>query len=87
MQRFYVRYHLELIPNAVDLSTWRLSLEGNVERPLQLGFDELVKNFKAVSVAAVTTLPRRARNRRRPAADLLPRCTGAITGPRSNHTS
>ena len=26
---FYVRYHLDLIPNAVDLSTWRLSLEGN----------------------------------------------------------
>src|SRR5256886_9327601 len=50
---FYVRYHLELIPNAVDLSTWRLNLEGNVNRPLQLGFDELVKNFKAVSVAAV----------------------------------
>ena len=39
---FYVRYHLELIPNAIDLSTWRLSLEGNVERPLQLAFDELV---------------------------------------------
>ena len=49
---FYVRYHLDLIPNAVDLSTWRLSLEGNVERPLQLSFDELVKNLKAGSVVA-----------------------------------
>src|SRR5882724_3533777 len=47
---FYVRYHLDLIPNAVDLSTWRLSVEGNVERPLRLGFDELVKKYKAFSV-------------------------------------
>jgi len=28
------------------LSTWRLSVEGNVERPLQVGFEELVKSFK-----------------------------------------
>ena len=63
---FYVRYHLELIPNAVDLNTWRLSLEGNVERPLQLGFDELVKNFKAVSVAAVNQCSGNSRSRFQP---------------------
>src|SRR2546428_6958655 len=63
---FYVRYHLELIPNAVDLSTWRLSLEGNVERPLQLGFDELVKNFRAVSVAAVNQCSGNSRSRFQP---------------------
>src|SRR5258705_11916320 len=40
---FYVRYHLDLIPNAIDLSTWRLRVEGHVERPLQFGFDDLVK--------------------------------------------
>ncbi|OLD76872.1 MAG: twin-arginine translocation pathway signal protein [Candidatus Rokubacteria bacterium 13_1_20CM_4_70_14] len=63
---FYVRYHLDLIPNAVDLSTWRLSLEGNVERPLQIGFDELVKNFKAVSVAAVNQCSGNSRSRFQP---------------------
>jgi DMSO/TMAO reductase YedYZ molybdopterin-dependent catalytic subunit len=63
---FYVRYHLDLIPNALDLSTWRLSLEGNVERPLQLGFDELVKNFKAVSVAAVNQCSGNSRSRFQP---------------------
>jgi len=52
-----VRYHLDLIPNAVDLSTWRLSLEGNVERPLHLAFDELVENFKAVSSRPSISVP------------------------------
>src|SRR5438128_5701961 len=63
---FYVRYHLDLIPNAVDLSTWRLSLEGNVERPLQLRFDELVKNFKAVCVVAVNQCSGNSRSRFQP---------------------
>src|ERR1700752_5224381 len=50
---FYVRYHLDLIPNAVDLGTWRLSLEGNLERPIQFSFDDLVNKFTPASVAAV----------------------------------
>ena len=71
---FYVRYHLDLIPNAVDLSTWRLSLEGNVERPLHLAFDELVENFKAVSVAAVNQCSGNSRSR------FQPRVAGAQWG-------
>src|SRR5258707_5207647 len=71
---FYVRYHLDLIPNALDLSTWRLSLEGNVERPLHLAFDELVKNFKAVSVAAVNQCSGNSRSR------FQPRVAGAQRG-------
>jgi DMSO/TMAO reductase YedYZ molybdopterin-dependent catalytic subunit len=63
---FYVRYHLELIPNAVDLNTWRLSLEGNVARPLQISFDDLVKNFRPVSVAAVNQCSGNSRSRFQP---------------------
>jgi DMSO/TMAO reductase YedYZ molybdopterin-dependent catalytic subunit len=63
---FYVRYHLELIPNAVDLNTWRLRLEGNVERPLQWSFDELVKNFRPVSIAAVNQCSGNSRSRFQP---------------------
>ena len=29
---FYVRWHLDEIPNAVSLSDWRLFIEGNVEK-------------------------------------------------------
>ena len=71
---FYVRYHLDLIPNAIDLSTWRLSLEGNVERPLHLAFDELVKNFKGVSIAAVNQCSGNSRSR------FQPRVAGAQWG-------
>jgi DMSO/TMAO reductase YedYZ molybdopterin-dependent catalytic subunit len=63
---FYVRYHLDLIPNAIDLSTWRLSVEGNVERPVHFGFEDLVKNFKAVSVAAVNQCSGNSRSRFEP---------------------
>lgn len=52
-EAFYVRYHLPDIPNAVDLATWRLTLEGNFDRPLQLSFDQLIKEFKPVQIAAV----------------------------------
>src|SRR5437588_425943 len=63
---FYVRYHLELIPNAIDLRTWRLSVEGNVERPLQIAFDDLVKTFRPVSVAAVNQCSGNSRSRFQP---------------------
>ncbi len=50
---FFVRWHLPLIPNTVDLKTWRLHVEGNVERTVELSFPELMTRFKAVSVAGV----------------------------------
>ena len=43
---FYVRYHLDLIPNAVDFSTWRLSLEGNVERSALATSGSLPREFR-----------------------------------------
>ncbi|MFZ0921687.1 MAG: molybdopterin-dependent oxidoreductase, partial [Candidatus Acidiferrales bacterium] len=50
---FFVRWHLESIPNEVDLSTWRLRVEGNVNNPLQLSFPDLLRKFKPVTFAAV----------------------------------
>ena len=32
-EAFYVRWHLEGIPNAVDLKNWKLQVEGNVNKP------------------------------------------------------
>jgi cytochrome c553 len=67
----YVRYHLELIPYSVDLGTWRLQLEGNFDKPMQLSFEDLVRSFPAVSIDAVaqyyatvhaTTVPPPARS-------------------------
>jgi DMSO/TMAO reductase YedYZ molybdopterin-dependent catalytic subunit len=39
-ERFYARSHFSEIPDA-DASTWRLTVDGEVERSLDLSFDEL----------------------------------------------
>ncbi len=52
-EAFFVRWHLDRIPNAVDLRTWKLQIEGNVNKTLSFGIDELMQKFKPVSVAAV----------------------------------
>ncbi|HEU4740626.1 MAG TPA: molybdopterin-dependent oxidoreductase [Meiothermus sp.] len=62
----YVRYHLDEIPNAVDLAAWRLSVEGNVDKPLKLSLAELIANFKPVSLAAVNQCSGNSRSRFQP---------------------
>src|SRR5579859_376180 len=62
-EAFFVRWHLPEIPNSVDLSEWKLRIEGNVEKPLTLGFGELVHRFKSVSIAAVNQCSGNTRSR------------------------
>ena len=63
---FYVRWHLDGIPNAVDLKEWRLRVEGNVEKPLTLSLPDLLTRFHAVSVAAVNQCSGNSRSRFQP---------------------
>src|SRR5260370_1566681 len=51
---FYVRAHLQDIPNAVDLKNWKMQIEGEVDKPLALRLAELVQKVKRVSIAALT---------------------------------
>ena len=71
---FYVRWHLSGIPNAVDLKTWRLNIEGNVKRTIALSLADLIRNFKSVSVAATNQCSGNSRSR------LQPRVPGAQWG-------
>jgi len=71
---FYVRWHLDGIPNRVDLKQWRLQVEGNVKKSLALSFSELTDKFKPVSVAAVNQCSGNSRSR------LQPRVPGAQWG-------
>jgi DMSO/TMAO reductase YedYZ molybdopterin-dependent catalytic subunit len=71
---FYVRWHLADIPNAVDLKTWRLRIEGNVKKPAALSFSDLLHNFKPISVAATNQCSGNSRSR------LQPRVPGAQWG-------
>ncbi len=50
---FFVRWHNEGIPTSVDLRTFRLSVGGHVERPLDLSVDALKKDFEPMSFVAV----------------------------------
>jgi DMSO/TMAO reductase YedYZ molybdopterin-dependent catalytic subunit len=63
---FFVRWHLQTIPNEVDLKEWRLHVEGNIERSLALSFPELVSRFKSVSIAAVNQCSGNSRSRLQP---------------------
>ncbi|MGA8167847.1 MAG: molybdopterin-dependent oxidoreductase [Candidatus Acidiferrales bacterium] len=63
---FFVRWHLESTPNEVDLSTWRLRVEGNVNNPLQLSFPDLLRKFNPVTLAAVNQCSGNSRSRFEP---------------------
>jgi DMSO/TMAO reductase YedYZ molybdopterin-dependent catalytic subunit len=65
-EAFYVRWHLQTLPNSVDLKEWRLRVEGNVEKPLTLTFLDLVSHFKMTSVAAVNQCSGNSRSRAQP---------------------
>lgn len=73
-EAFYVRYHLDEIPNEIDLATWRLKLEGNFERPMELSFEDLLTQFEPVSIAAVNQCSGNSRSR------FQPRVTGGQWG-------
>lgn len=60
---FFVRWHLSMHPRSVDLSTWRLRIEGHVERPLALSFEELVHGFWPTSIVAVNQCAGNSRSR------------------------
>src|SRR2546421_3105033 len=65
-EAFYVRWHLDAIPNAVDLKTWKLLIEGNVSKALALSLPELMQKFKPVSLAAVNQCSGNSRSRLQP---------------------
>jgi len=73
-EAFYVRWHLEGIPNRVDLKQWKLQVEGNVKKPLALSYADLTEKFQPVSVAAVNQCAGNSRSR------LQPRVPGAQWG-------
>ena len=63
---FYVRWHLDEIPNSVDLAEWRLQVEGSVKRPLKFSMADLLEKFKPVSVAAVNQCSGNSRSKVQP---------------------
>ena len=65
-EAFYVRWHLETLPNSVDLKEWRLHVEGNVGNPLTLSLADLIGRFEPASLAAVNQCSGNSRSRMQP---------------------
>jgi len=51
--RFYVRWHLANIPDAVDPGSFRLNVHGHVKQSMSFTLDDLVRKFKPFEIAAV----------------------------------
>jgi DMSO/TMAO reductase YedYZ molybdopterin-dependent catalytic subunit len=65
-EAFYVRWHLETLPNAIDLKQWRLRVDGNVEKSIEFSLPEVFTRFQPVSVAAVNQCSGNSRSRFQP---------------------
>jgi len=65
-EAFYVRWHLDRIPNAVDLKTWRLRIEGNVSSPQAFSMADLLRKFRPETIAAVNQCSGNSRSRLQP---------------------
>jgi DMSO/TMAO reductase YedYZ molybdopterin-dependent catalytic subunit len=63
---FYVRWHLDEVPNSVDLSVWRLSIEGSVARNTKFSLDDLLSRFKPATVTAVNQCSGNSRSKVQP---------------------
>jgi DMSO/TMAO reductase YedYZ molybdopterin-dependent catalytic subunit len=68
--QFYVRWHWAVIPNSVDVNSFRLSVHGHVERELSLSIDDLLR-LPRVELAAVNQCSGNSRGL------FLPRVPGA----------
>ena len=60
---FFVRYHVFPVPTSVDLGTWRLQVDGTVDRPLELSLDDLKTKFPAARLVAVNQCSGNSRGR------------------------
>ena len=59
---FFVRYHIFPSPTSVELATWRLTVHGLVDRPLELSLEDL-KKFPPAKVVAVNQCSGNSRGR------------------------
>jgi len=63
---FFVRWHLDKIPTGVNLSEWRLQVEGNVARPFKESLLELITRHEPATIVAVDQCSGNSRSRFQP---------------------
>ncbi|MBL0103646.1 MAG: molybdopterin-dependent oxidoreductase [Bacteroidetes bacterium] len=50
---FFVRWHLAVLPDKVDPDTFRLRIDGHVQKPLALSINDLKTKFNPVTITAL----------------------------------
>ncbi len=50
---FFVRWHLASLPSKVNIDTFRLRVNGNVAKPLELSLEDLKTKFKPYTITAL----------------------------------
>ena len=50
---FFVRWHLAVLPDKVDPDTFRLRIDGHIQKPLALSLNDLKTKFKPVTITAL----------------------------------
>lgn len=63
---FFIRSNLSIFPASIDLSTWRLKVEGNVNNTVQFSLAQLLSEFEPVTVNAVMQCTGNSRSRFQP---------------------
>jgi DMSO/TMAO reductase YedYZ molybdopterin-dependent catalytic subunit len=51
--QFYVRWHWAVIPNAIDVNKFHLTVHGHVDRTVVLSLDDIIQGLPQVELAAV----------------------------------
>ncbi|WP_345986423.1 molybdopterin-dependent oxidoreductase [Sulfurimonas sp. HSL-1656] len=75
---FFVRWHMPDIPTHIDLGTFRIKVNGLVERELSLSVDQLKHDFEPVEVYAVLQCGGNSRSAFKPTAGGIQWGSGAM---------
>lgn len=75
---FFVRWHMPDIPTHIDLDTYRININGLVNKELSVSIDELKNDYEAVEVTAVLQCGGNSRSAFKPIAGGIQWGSGAM---------
>ena len=80
--QFYVRWHWAVIPTEVDVDSFRLSVNGHVDKPLSLSLKDIVDGLPRTELAAVNQCSGNSRGLVQPAVPGAQWANGAMGNAR-----
>jgi len=75
---FFVRWHMPVIPTHIEPSTYKIKINGEVEKEITLSLDSLKKDFKQVELTAVLQCGGNSRSAFKPTTNGIQWGAGAV---------